>query len=159
ADGRRFFELAMEYLEVPANWAVGKLYSPRLQRQILLIIVVTISVAALPLARGNWFKSTIFTPIDPFFALMWVVGIACAIGAARQAKFHRPASLLLSGGAGLVTSLTFAWLSAPDLALAQLAVEVVTVVLILLGLRWLPQRVGDMPGAQANSGRALLRRS
>lgn len=159
ADGRRFFELAMEYLEVAANWAVGKLYSPRLQRQTLLIIVATICVAALPLVRGNWFKSTISTPIDPFFALMWAVGVACAIGAARQAKFHRPASLLLSGGAGLVTSLTFAWLSAPDLALTQLAVEVVTVVLILLGLRWLPQRVSDMPGGQDNSGRALFRRS
>src|SRR3546814_14866285 len=53
----------------------------------------------------------------------------------------RAVSLLLSGGAGLVTALTFAWLSAPDLALTQLPVEVVTLVLILLGLRWLPPRV------------------
>ena len=43
------------------------------------------------------------------------------------------------GGAGLVTCLTFVWFSAPDLALTQLAVEVVTTVLFLLGLRWLPQ--------------------
>src|SRR3546814_19830292 len=75
---------------------------------------------------------------------MWLAGGACAIGAARQAKYHRPVSLLLTGGAGLVTALTFVWLSAPDLALTQLAVESVTMVLILLGLRWLPPRVpGD----------------
>ncbi|WP_262355990.1 hydrogenase subunit MbhD domain-containing protein, partial [Bordetella pertussis] len=48
------------------------------------------------------------------------------------------ASLTLSGGAGLITCLTFVWFSAPDLALA---VEVVTVVLLLLGLRWLPRRI------------------
>ncbi len=158
ADGRRLFELTMEYLEVAANWAAGKLYSPRLQRQILLILVVTLCVAALPLTRGDWIKTVRFTPLDPLFALMWAVGVLCAIGAARQAKFHRPASLLLAGGAGLVTSLTYAWLSAPDLALTQLAVEVVTMVLILLGLRWLPQRVSDMPGSAGHSGRALLRR-
>jgi multicomponent K+:H+ antiporter subunit A len=72
---------------------------------------------------------------------MWIAGAACAVGAANQAKYHRAASLLMAGGAGLATALTFAWLSAPDLALTQLAVEVVTTVLILLGLRWLPPRV------------------
>ena len=36
--------------------------------------------------------------------------------------------------------LTFLWFSAPDLALTQLVVEIVTTILILLGLRWLPKR-------------------
>jgi multicomponent K+:H+ antiporter subunit A len=40
-----------------------------------------------------------------------------------------------------VTCLTFAWFSAPDLALTQIAVEVVTTVLLLLGLRWMPRRL------------------
>ena len=38
------------------------------------------------------------------------------IGAAWQAKYHRLAALVLLGGAGLVTCVTFVWLSAPDLA-------------------------------------------
>ncbi len=63
------------------------------------------------------------------------------LGAAWQAKFHRLAALVLMGGAGLVTCVTFIWFSAPDLALTQLVVEIVTTVLILLGLRWLPKRV------------------
>ena len=46
--------------------------------------------------------------------------------------------------------ITFVWFSAPDLALTQLTVEVVTTVLMLLGLRWLPKRVPGSPG----SGRA-----
>jgi multicomponent K+:H+ antiporter subunit A len=88
------------------------------------------------------------TPIDPVFALLAAGGAACAIGAAWQAKFHRLAALILLGGSGLVTCLTFAWFSAPDLALTQISVETVTIVLFLLGLRWLPRRIvrRDDPG-------------
>ena len=66
------------------------------------------------------------------------------MAAAWQAKYHRLAALMLAGGAGLVTCITFVWFSAPDLALTQLVVEVVTTVLILLGLRWLPERDEDL---------------
>ena len=48
---------------------------------------------------------------------------------------------MLAGGAGLATCVTFVWFSAPDLALTQLLVEIVTTVLLLLGLRWLPKRI------------------
>jgi len=67
----------------------------------------------------------------------------CAVGAAVQAKYHRVVAITLMGGAGLVTSLTFVWFSAPDLALTQLVVEVVTTMLFLLGLRWLPMRIEE----------------
>jgi multicomponent K+:H+ antiporter subunit A len=80
-------------------------------------------------------------PATPEFVLIWVIGGACAIGAAWQAKFHRLAALAMLSVVGLAMCLTFAWFSAPDLALTQLAVEVVTIVLFLLGLRWLPKRV------------------
>jgi multicomponent K+:H+ antiporter subunit A len=40
-----------------------------------------------------------------------------------------------------VSCISFVWLSAPDLATTQLLVEVVTTILILLGLRWLPPRL------------------
>ena len=74
------------------------------------------------------------------FALVWIVGGACALGAAWQAKYHRFAALVMLGGAGVVTCITFAWFSAPDLAVTQLVVEIVTTALLLLGLRWLPKR-------------------
>jgi multicomponent K+:H+ antiporter subunit A len=45
------------------------------------------------------------------------------------------------GGVGLVVCITFVWFSAPDLAVTQLLVELVTTVLILLGMRWLPKRL------------------
>lgn len=145
-NGRRIFEWLMGWIEAGADLVISYTYSARLQRQVLLIFLATLAVTFLPLSRGSWFNVQQLHPIDPLFALMWIAGAACALGAAYFAKFHRPAALLLSGGAGLVTSLSYAWLSAPDLALTQLAVEVVTIVLILLGLRWLPKRVPMVDG-------------
>ena len=78
---------------------------------------------------------------SPMFALLWVVGVGAAIGAVWQAKYHRLTALALMSVSGLTTVITFAWFSAPDLALTQLSVEAVTTVLILLGLRWLPKRL------------------
>lgn len=51
----------------------------------------------------------------------------------------RLVSLISLGVAGLIVSLIFIKFSAPDLALTQLSVEVVTVILILLALYYLPQ--------------------
>lgn len=141
-DGRRTFEALLEWLDIASAFMLNLLRSRRLQTQVFWIIALTIAAAALPLSDRSWLQAPqLLTPIEPAFLALWLAGGLCAIGAARQAKYHRPASLMLAGGAGLATCLTFAWLSAPDLALTQLAVEVVTVVLILLGLRWLPRRI------------------
>lgn len=116
----------------------------RLQVQLLLLVVVAI-LATLAAMNGVGRLADSLAPqgsrVDPGFALLWLLGGACAVGAAVQAKFHRMAALILSGGAGLVVCITFVWLSAPDLAITQLLVEAVTAILILLGLRWLPKRI------------------
>jgi len=158
-DGRRSFEVLLEGIDSVSATLLGWLYSPGLQRQLLIVTAGTFFVALLPLIHGGWLDPVMNTPADLFFVTLWLAGGACAIGAARQAKFHRLATLALSGGAGLATALTFAWFSAPDLALTQLAVEVVTVVLILLGLRWLPPRIESVDGSAPLNTKTLIRRS
>jgi multicomponent K+:H+ antiporter subunit A len=96
------------------------------------------------------------TPIDYAFALVWIIGLVCALATAQQAKYHRLAALIFMSGAGLASCITFIYLSAPDLALTQLLVEVVTTVLILLGLRWLPKRQGE--GVRQPDSSMLMRR-
>jgi multicomponent K+:H+ antiporter subunit A len=143
-DGRRSFEALLDGSSVAAAWLLRWLASSRLQVQMLLIVLGTLFVAWLPLRAGGWLDGAgHLTPVDPAFALLWLVGGVCALAAAYQAKYHRLASLALAGGAGLITCLTFVWFSAPDLALTQLSVEVVTLVLLLLGLRWLPRRIAQ----------------
>jgi multicomponent K+:H+ antiporter subunit A len=141
-DGQRAFTGLLRALTVAARAVSRRARTTRLQPQLALMVTVTLAVA-LGAASGHAFdwgdRQRVPATLD--FVLLWAIGIACALGAAVQAKFHRFAALTMLGGAGLVTCLTFAWFSAPDLALTQLAVEVVTTVLFLLGLRWLPKRV------------------
>tara|TARA_R110002124_G_scaffold63350_12_gene173025 strand:+ start:23261 stop:26200 length:2940 start_codon:yes stop_codon:yes gene_type:complete len=140
--GQRIFEKVL----VTVTWRWARILSAwsgtrRLQPQLLIIVTLAIAVGALPLWNRVGPLVAPTTAFDPVFALMWLVGGACALAAAYQAKFHRFAAMILLGGAGLVTCMTFVWFSAPDLALTQLVVEIATTVLILLGLRWLPQRL------------------
>jgi multicomponent K+:H+ antiporter subunit A len=107
----------------------------------LWLVTAALLAAVLPLwARGLPIGDRTQLPLSPAFALIWLLGALCAMGAAWKAKYHRLAALALLGGAGLCVCLTFLWFSAPDLALTQIVVEVVTTILILLGLRWLPRR-------------------
>jgi multicomponent K+:H+ antiporter subunit A len=139
--GRRLFDMLIVAMHRTAERMVRFASSRRLQPQLFLIVCMALAVGALPLlARGLARGAAPPTPVDPVYLLPWLMGCACAVGAAVQAKFHRLAALIMLGGAGLFTALSFAWFSAPDLALTQLSVEVVTLVLFLLGLRWLPKR-------------------
>jgi multicomponent K+:H+ antiporter subunit A len=129
-----------------ARFVEGVFGARRLQPQMRLLVAAAIAAAAIPLfASGLRFGTYRGGPADFAFAGLWCVGIVCAVAAAYQAKFHRLAALVLLGGTGLVTCVTFVWLSAPDLAATQLVVEIVTTVLILLGLRWLPKRSKALP--------------
>jgi len=135
------------------------LFSSRLQPQLLLIVAAALLAGLLPVAIGGWSAgSAPLTRLDPLFLMLWLIGMACAFGAAARAKFHRFAALIMVGGVGLMTCLTFAWFSAPDLALTQIVVETVTLVLILLGLRWLPQRLESLD-PQRTTPRARIRRA
>ncbi|MDO9500050.1 monovalent cation/H+ antiporter subunit A [Falsiroseomonas sp.] len=147
-EARRIFDRVMVFL----SWRMARRLelifgTRRLQPQLRLIVGAGIIAGAAAIWAGGIGPGNLgASPVDPVLALVWVVGAACAIGAAWQAKFHRLAALILLGGAGLVVCVTFVWFSAPDLALTQLTVEVVTTVLLLLGLRWLPKRLPDAKG-------------
>jgi multicomponent K+:H+ antiporter subunit A len=77
-------------------------------------------------------------PVDPV-GLLVALGLAAAALATVLLHRQRLVALVLAGAVGLLVSLAFVGFSAPDLALTQLAVEVVTVVLLLLALYFLPQ--------------------
>ncbi len=145
-NGRRFFESTLVVFTRLARATLRVVGTRRLQPQLFAIIAVALLLALLS-ARGVplvWGDRTRL-PASPAFVLLWVIGMVCAVGAAVKAKYHRLVALTLMGGAGLVTCLTFVWFSAPDLALTQLVVEVVTTMLFLLGLRWLPMRLEEAP--------------
>ncbi len=138
-----------------ARWLEESFGTHRLQPQLFLVILIALIAGCWPfITTDSSFALPGLTGIDPVFALLWGTGMACALGAAYQAKYHRLAALILMGGAGLITCITFVWFSAPDLAVTQLLVEIVTTVLILLGLRWLPKRVEKIDIASTLTAKA-----
>ena len=162
-DGHLAFERALGAARRGARRLEGWLGSRRLQPQLRWIVAVAVVAAAFPIARRGLAAGETAAPFDTtasdwLFALMWLIGGVCALAAAMQAKFHRLVAIVLAGGAGLVTCMTFVWFSAPDLALTQLLVEIVTTVLLLLGLRWLPKRI-PFSGTWAGALAALPRRA
>ncbi len=141
-NARRLFESALLGLTRLSRRVLRLAGARRLQTQMFTIIAVALLLALLA-ARGvplEWGDRDRL-PASPAFVLLWVIGAVCAVGAAVMAKFHRLIAITLMGGAGLVTCLTFMWFSAPDLALTQIVVEIITTILLLLGLRWLPMRI------------------
>ncbi|MCX7515010.1 monovalent cation/H+ antiporter subunit A [Frateuria sp. STR12] len=154
--GRLMFERLLALLTSTLPGTLERAFpGRRLQTQLLLIVLAAMVAASLAMWGTPLRFGLRASGVDPAFALLWLLGAACAVGAAWQAKFHRLAALLLTGGAGLVSCVSFVWLSAPDLAATQLLVEVVTTIVILLGLRWLPKRIA---GLSPDGRRARLRR-
>ena len=139
--GAQAYENALLGLSAASNWLLRRAGTLRLQPQLLVLMLAMVVVPLLLVRPLPSLGMPGLADIDILFALLWLIGAACALGAAWQAKYHRLVALILAGGVGVVVSLTFLWLSAPDLALTQLMVETVTTVLILLGLRWLPPRL------------------
>ncbi len=78
-------------------------------------------------------------PVSAVPALGW---LALVLATLAIMIFHRNRllTLVLVGIIGLMISVMFAYFSAPDLALTQISVEVVTVILMLLALNFLPKR-------------------
>lgn len=75
---------------------------------------------------------------NPLTIVGWfclVVSTACVVAFHR----NRLMALVILGVVGLMISMMFNYLSAPDLALTQLSVEVVTIILLLLALNLMPR--------------------
>jgi len=140
--GQRIFERIL--VEVSWRWArmaEQRIGTRNLQPQMRWVVATGFLAGLLPLyLSGFETRPFAFTGVDKAFAAIWMLGVCLAFGTAWLAKYHRLAALVMLGGVGLIVCTTFVWLSAPDLAITQLLVEIVTTVLILLGLRWLPKR-------------------
>ena len=92
--------------------------------------------------------------------LPWALILAAATVAIGVCMHrNRLLSLVLVGVVGLMVSVTFVYLSAPDLALTQISVEVATVILLLLALNFLPKTTpAEQLGARCCATRSSRRR-
>ncbi|MCK2151088.1 monovalent cation/H+ antiporter subunit A [Marinobacter alexandrii] len=137
-DEKAVFEAAVLRVENFANRLTARIENGSLQRYGVLLILSVIAVAAAPLADlGVFIGVNGLSPVDSATAIGAAVLILCAI---LTAVFHRDrfTALVLLSVVGLMVALAFARFSAPDLAMTQLSVEVVTIVLLMLALYYMP---------------------
>ncbi|UZE21645.1 monovalent cation/H+ antiporter subunit A [Pseudomonas sp. B21-056] len=157
--GKRLFERSLVLMMRQGRRLERLISTRRLQAQLFLLVLAAVLAGLIPMLHSSlvWGDRPKI-PGSIVFVILWLLAIACALGAAWQAKYHRLAALTMVSVCGLMTCVTFVWFSAPDLALTQLVVEVVTTVLILLGLRWLPRRIEDAAPRPDSERRARIRR-
>lgn len=140
--GRDVFVYATTRLLASAKAVTLALQNGSLQRYLALLMMLALAAGALPFvlagAGPRGALSMTLTPIEAPVAAIGLVGICAALATAINYR-HRMLALIVLGAVGLVVSLLFVYLSAPDLALTQLLVEMATVILIMLALDWLPQ--------------------
>ena len=110
-----------------------------LRRYSFLLILSAVALGAVGLWGQPLIGSVTRTPLG-LGALIGAVLLGAGTLATAVMHRERLKAVLMLGLVGLVTSLLFARFSAPDLALTQLLVEIVTVILLLLAMYFLPQK-------------------
>jgi multicomponent K+:H+ antiporter subunit A len=105
----------------------------------LVFASLAVTVAGFAVQDSPLFGAMGMMPAD---AVSVTAAIALVLATLATVVWHRRrlVALITMGVVGLIVSLAFVKFSAPDLALTQLSVEVVTVVLLLLALFFLPQQ-------------------
>jgi multicomponent K+:H+ antiporter subunit A len=146
------FERSYAALSAGAAWLMARLDGGTLRRYALLYFGFTLALAGWAWAgQGGALAGPLpGTSMD----LVALAGFAVLlVGLAGVVLIHRQrlTAILFLSLVGLLVSLAFIRLAAPDLALTQLSVEVASIILMLLALRYLPEEAAPEP----NRGRQL----
>ena len=137
--GKLLFEDFLKNLLKISRKIKRKTETGSLQNYLLLIVVFSIVVVAVPLFGQNITTGTRELTYAPFTAIVLWLLLFSACWMMLWFHHERIKAVLISGAIGLVVTMVFITMSAPDLALTQISVDVVTTVLLLMSLSLLPQ--------------------
>ena len=139
-DAKRLFDAAIARLVATLRRLSGALHVASLQRYLAVLFAVTLTLGIEAAVRhGIAAGDRPTTSASPVAIVAWFALVAATV-AVVAADRRRYLALIFISVIGLVMALAFIHLSAPDLALTQIAVEVVTILLMLLALHLLPGR-------------------
>jgi multicomponent K+:H+ antiporter subunit A len=156
--GREVFVVLLDGGLAAAAALTSALQNGRLQVYLTLLLAMALAAGAWPfLAAGGPAPNAMplhFEDLGFAFGTIVGIGIVATVGTVA-ARRSRLLALVSMGAVGLVVCLIFVWLSAPDLALTQLLVEVATILLMMLALHWLPGESPAERGGPERWGRPL----
>ncbi|MCS6954163.1 MAG: putative monovalent cation/H+ antiporter subunit A [Bryobacteraceae bacterium] len=133
----RAYESALLALNRLASWQTQRLQSGYLRSYLLIIVTAALGLSAVPMVMHR-VVLPLSLDLNPRWheLLLGTVILAGIVTAVRTTS--RLTAVASLGVVGLGIALLFAWLGAPDLAMTQLAVETLTVILLVLVLYHLP---------------------
>jgi len=147
-EAKALFDGAIAALVAGAFRASAAIHTGSLQRYLAILFVAAILLGIEGLARGGFAPGARATiPASPVAIVAWLALLA-GIVAVVASQRRRYLALVYVSVVGLIVSLAFIYLSAPDLALTQISVEIVTILLLLLALNLLPKlppRISSTP--------------
>ncbi|SDB81473.1 monovalent cation/H+ antiporter subunit A [Acinetobacter boissieri] len=137
--GKLIFESLLHHLEIIARRIKLATETSKLQSNLFWVISFSIVMICIPLLPHQISTGTRVLTHAPILAIVLWLLLFSACWMMLWFHHERIKAVLISGTVGLVVSITFTTLSAPDLALTQITVDVVTTVLLLMSLSLLPQ--------------------
>ncbi|WP_299303620.1 monovalent cation/H+ antiporter subunit A [uncultured Litoreibacter sp.] len=139
-EAKTIFEAIIAFAVGLARRIIAPLHDGAFSRYAAIMAITVVAVG-----YHAWITGTVGAPTrtpqtaNPVQIAGWLMLVA-ATGGLVFLHRNRLLSLILIGIVGLMVSVGFVFFSAPDLAMTQLTVEVVTIILLLLALNFLPNR-------------------
>ncbi|ABD89390.1 monovalent cation/H+ antiporter subunit A [Rhodopseudomonas palustris] len=144
-DAKTMFDAVIAIAARSARWLMRRLHTESLPRYLGVITLTILAVGGIGFFSGRHDPGgRPMLPVNLPALMAWVLLVATSV-AVMAFHAHRLLTLILSSVVGLVVSLAFMQFSAPDLALTQISVEVVTTILLLLALNLLPKLTPSEP--------------
>ena len=139
-EAKTIFEAIVEGAARLAQRLILPLHNGAFSRYAAIGTLVILAAGAHAFATGTVGAPTReMQPVGPVPIAGWLMLVAATGGMVFMHR-NRLLSLVLIGIVGLMVSIGFVFFSAPDLAMTQFTVEVVTIILMLLALNFLPNK-------------------
>lgn len=137
--GKVLFDLFLKHLLLNSRKLKRATETGSLQNYLLWILIFAVALVSMPLIGQGIYAGTRELTHAPLVAIVLWLLLFSACWMMLWFHHERIKAVLISGAIGLVVTMVFVTMSAPDLALTQITVDVVTTVLLLMSLSLLPQ--------------------
>ena len=139
-DAKRMFESTLAFADAKVRKVIVATHTPSLQNMLLgsFAVIVALVIEGAVTGGGLLTGARAGLPASAPAVIAWALLIAATAAVVNDSR-QRLRVLIYVSVIGLIVSLAFVQLSAPDLALTQISVEVVTILLLLLALNLLPK--------------------
>jgi multicomponent K+:H+ antiporter subunit A len=138
-EAKEIFDAFVDLCARGATWVTDLAHDGAMTRYLAIFTVASVLAGALAFWSGtHGVGLRVPLPMAPVAVVAMLLIVVASLATAALHR-NRLLSLVLISVNGLMISMGFVYLSAPDLALTQISVEVVTIMLLLLALNFLPK--------------------